>query len=112
MKKYIPLEWENKYLKIWVYYDLWGMNYFNWQKKNRWLKINFRPVVRKDEWAFVSESYDMIDDNARGLHILDMKRDNKKTVDKYWDIVKSIMDVSLVNIRKNKDIKELSHLLM
>lgn len=61
MKKYEPIEGSKKELKIEVYYDKGGMNYFNGKNEPRGYWLAMRQVerdIREDCGVFV-ESYGM-----------------------------------------------------
>jgi hypothetical protein len=48
-KRYIHIE-DNKYLKIQVYYDLGGMNYFTGKQESRGYYLSVSPVEKGDGW--------------------------------------------------------------
>lgn len=60
MKKYIEVM-ENSakitHLKIEVYYNLGGINYFTYRTENRGYYLSVTPVKRETKGGFVSESY-------------------------------------------------------
>jgi hypothetical protein len=60
MKKYEPIEGSNKQLKIEIFYDKGGMNYFNGKVEPRGYWLSMRQVERKVEGrGIVIESYGM-----------------------------------------------------
>ena len=60
MKKYEPIEGSNKVLKMEIYYDKGGMNYFNGKVEPRGYWLSMRQVERKvEDRGIVIESYGM-----------------------------------------------------
>ena len=54
-KRYIHIE-DNKYLKVQVYYDLGGMNYFTGKQESRGYYIMVKPIEKGEGW----ESFDCL----------------------------------------------------
>ena len=65
------------HIKIKLYYDLGGHNYFTNQQVARGIKLSVSPVSKGDGW----ESYTAFSGISR--HLKDMNRYNKKTCEKF-----------------------------
>ena len=77
MKKYESIEGSNKQLKIEVYYDKGGMNYFNSKVESRGYWLSMRQVERETrENGVVIESYGMF--SGAKAFLLEVKRKSDK----------------------------------
>jgi hypothetical protein len=57
-KEYIPIESEKAtHLKVQLYYDKGGMNYFTGGTQRRGLYLSVSPVSRSESGVFATESY-------------------------------------------------------
>jgi hypothetical protein len=57
-KEYIPIESEKAtHLKVQLYYDKGGMNYFTGGTQRRGLYLSVSPVSRSESGGFVTEGY-------------------------------------------------------
>lgn len=56
-KEYIPCKGENQYLKVELYYNLGGMNYFTYKQERRGYYLSICPVERSRCGAGWMESY-------------------------------------------------------
>lgn len=80
MKKYESIEGSNKQLKIEVYYDKGGMNYFNSKVERRGYWLSMRQVERDTrEGGIVIESYGMF--SGAKAFLLEVKRKSEKSYD-------------------------------
>ena len=70
--EYIPLSEENKYLRVSLYYDLGGMNYFTYEVDKRGYYVSVRIVERANGW----ESYTMFDGYKQ--LVVECKRQSKR----------------------------------
>ena len=78
MKKYELIEGSNKQLKIEVYYDKGGMNYFNSKVERRGYWLSIRQVERDTrENGVVIESYGMF--SGVKAFLLEVKRKSDKS---------------------------------
>ena len=77
MKKYEKIEGSNKELKIEVYYDKGGMNYFNGKNEPRGYWLSMRQVEREMQGrSIVIESYGMF--SGAKAFLLEVKRKSDK----------------------------------
>jgi hypothetical protein len=78
MKKYEKIEGSNKELKIEVYYNKGGMNYFNSKNEPRgyWLSMRQVEVERQDR-GIVIEKYGMF--SGAKIFLKEVKRFSQKT---------------------------------
>lgn len=77
MKKYEPIEGSNKQLKIEVYYDKGGMNYFTYKSEPRGYWLSMRQVERKvEDHGVVIESYGMF--SGAKAFLLEVKKKSDK----------------------------------
>ena len=77
MKKYEPIEGSNKVLKIEVYYDKGGMNYFNSKNEPRGYWLAMRQVERKvEDHGVVIESYGMF--SGTKMFLKEVKKQSEK----------------------------------
>jgi hypothetical protein len=78
MKKYEPIEGTNKELKIEVYYDKGGINYFNSKNEPRGYWLSMRQVeVERQGRGIVIESYGMF--SGAKIFLKEVKRYSQKT---------------------------------
>lgn len=101
MKKYEPIEGSNKQLKIEVFYDKGGMNYFNGKNEPRGYWLSMRQVERKvEDHGVVIESYGMF--SGAKTFLKEVKRFSQKT---YEDAVilaeEKMADLKLHVLGKN-----------
>lgn len=76
--KYLEVaEGSATHIKVKVYYDLGGCNYFTGQEVARGIKLSVSPVSKSDGW----ESYTAFTGISR--HLKDMNRYNKKTCENF-----------------------------
>lgn len=102
MKKYEPIEGSDKELKIEVYYDKGGMNYFNGKSEPRGYWLSMRQVERdRRENGVVIESYGMF--SGAKTFLKEVKRFSQKT---YEDAVilaeEKMADLKLHVLGKNE----------
>ncbi len=77
MKKYEPIEGSNKELKIEVYYDKGGMNYFNSKVEPRGYWLSMRQVnVERQDRGIVIESYGMF--SGAKMFLKEVKKQSEK----------------------------------
>ena len=78
-KKYLELESNERatHLKVEVYYDKGGANYYTGGIESRGIKLSVSPVTRKDSW----ESYTAFSGFKK--HLKDMARFNQKACDNF-----------------------------
>jgi len=80
MKKYEKIEGSNKELKIEVYYDKGGMNYFNGKTEPRGYWLSMRQVeVQRTERSIVIESYGMF--SGAKMFLKEVKKQSQKAYD-------------------------------
>ena len=102
MKKYESIEGSNKELKIEVYYDKGGINYFNGKVEPRGYWLSMRQVERekRDNGIFI-ESYGMF--SGAKSFLKEVKRYSQKT---YEDAVilaeEKMADLRLHVLGKNE----------
>lgn len=78
MKKYEKIEGSNKELKIEVYYDKGGMNYFNSKVEPRGYWLSMRQVqVERQERGIVIESFGLM--SGAKMFLKEVKRYSQKT---------------------------------
>lgn len=78
MKKYEKIEGSNKELKIEVYYDKGGMNYFNGKNEARGYWLSMRQVeIERTDRSIVIESYGMF--SGAKAFLLEVKRKSDKS---------------------------------
>jgi len=78
MKKYEPIEGSNKELKIEVYYDKGGMNYFNSKVEPRGYWLSMRQVnVERQDRGIVIESFGLM--SGAKIFLKEVKRYSEKT---------------------------------
>jgi hypothetical protein len=81
MKKYEPIEGSNKQLKMEVYYDKGGMNYFNSKVEPRGYWLSMRQVERDTrENGVVMESYGMF--SGAKAFLLEVKKKSEKSYER------------------------------
>lgn len=81
MKKYEPIEGSNKQLKIEVFYDKGGMNYFNGKNEPRGYWLSMRQVERKvEDHGVVIESYGMF--SGAKAFLLEVKKKSDKAYER------------------------------
>jgi hypothetical protein len=102
MKKYEPIEGTNKELKIEVFYDKGGINYFNSKNEPRGYWLSMRQVERdRRENGVVIESYGMF--SGAKMFLKEVKRYSQKT---YEDAVilaeEKIAELKLHVLAKNE----------
>ena len=80
MKKYEKIEGSNKELKIEVFYDKGGMNYFNSKNEPRgyWLLMRKVEVERQDR-GIVIEKYGMF--SGAKMFLKEVKKQSQKAYD-------------------------------
>ena len=78
MKKYEPIEGSNKELKIEVYYDKGGMNYFNRRVEPRGYWLSMRQVeIQRTDRSIVIESFGLM--SGAKIFLKEVKRYSEKT---------------------------------
>ena len=77
------------HIKVKVYYDLGGYNYFTGQSVSRGIKLSVSPVSKGDGF----ESYTAFSGTSR--HLKDMTRYNKKTCENF--VVDPIEEQALID---------------
>ena len=78
MKKYEPIEGSNKELKIEVYYDKGGMNYFNSKVEPRGYWLSMRQVeIERQGRGIVIESFGLM--SGAKIFLKEVKRYSQKT---------------------------------
>lgn len=94
MKKYEKIEGSNKELKIEVYYDKGGMNYFNGKNEPRGYWLSMRQVeVQRTDRSIVIESYGMFSGAKMFLNEV------KKKSDKAYQLALSIAEGKIEELR-------------
>ena len=92
MKKYEQIEGTNKHLKIEVYYNKGGINYFTYKTDPRgyWLSMT---VVERDtrESGVVIESFSLFGSGFRHF-LLEVKKQGAKSYDKAVALANDMMD--------------------
>ena len=80
MKKYEKIEGSNKELKIEVYYDKGGMNYFNSKNEPRgyWLSMRQVEIERQDR-GIVIESFGLM--SGAKMFLKEVKKQSQKAYD-------------------------------
>ena len=101
MKKYEPIEGSNKQLKIEVFYDKGGMNYFNSKVEPRGYWLAMRQVERKvEDHGVVIESYGMF--SGAKSFLLEVKRKSDKAYEQALVLAEEKMaDLRLHVLGKN-----------
>ena len=80
MKKYEKIEGSNKELKIEVYYDKGGMNYFNSKNEPRGYWLSMRQVeVERQERGIVVESFGLF--SGAKMFLKEVNRKSQKAYD-------------------------------
>ena len=107
-KEYILLnENENKFLKVDLFYDLGGINYFTGSVNRRGIYIGFRVVEKGDNWEkftlFGSDNTDF------KVCLKELNRLNNKLLLKYYDLLKTNKDL-LFNLWKENKILQIKKL--
>jgi hypothetical protein len=78
MKKYEKIEGSNKELKIEVYYDKGGMNYFNSKNELRGYWLSMRQVnIERQDRGIVIESFGLM--SGAKIFLKEVKRFSQKT---------------------------------
>jgi len=82
-KKFLELESNAKatHLKVEVYYDKGGANYFTGGTETRGIKLSVSPVSRSESNGIVVESYTAFTGFKK--HLKDMARFNQKACDSF-----------------------------
>jgi len=82
-KKFLELESNAKatHLKVEVYYDKGGANYFTGGTETRGIKLSVSPVSRSESSGIVVESYTAFTGFKK--HLKDMARFNQKACDSF-----------------------------
>lgn len=97
MKQYEKIENSNKELKIEVYYDKGGMNYFSGKVDKRGYWVSVRPVEREIRGnSIVIESYPIMSGIRHFL--LEVKRQSDKAYDQAIELHKEILPKLKENI--------------
>lgn len=85
MKIYKQTNEENKFLKMEIDYEKWGMNYFSWWVNRRWIYLYFRTVERTQMDGYTTESFTVFgDDSSFKILLEETARLNQKKLDLYW----------------------------
>lgn len=80
MKKYEKIEGSNKELKIEVYYDKGGMNYFNSKNEPRGYWLSMRQVeIERTERSIVIESFGLM--SGAKMFLKEVKKQSQKAYD-------------------------------
>ena len=94
MKKYEKIEGSNKELKIEVYYDKGGMNYFNSKNEPRGYWLSMRQVeIERTERSIVIESFGLMSGAKMCLNEV------KKKSDKAYQLALSIAEGKIEELR-------------
>ncbi len=94
MKKYEKIEGTDKQLKIEIYYDKGGMNYFNGKNEPRGYWLSMRQVERKvEDHGVVIESYGMFSGAKMFLNEV------KKKSDKAYQLALSMAEEKIEELR-------------
>jgi len=94
MKKYEKIEGTDKQLKIEIYYDKGGMNYFNGKNEPRGYWLSMRQVERKvEDHGVVIESYGMFSGAKMFLNEV------KKKSDKAYQLALSMAEGKIEELR-------------
>lgn len=94
MKKYEKIEGSNKELKIEVYYDKGGMNYFNGKNEPRGYWLSMRQVeVQRTDRSIVIESYGMFSGAKMFLNEV------KKKSDKAYQLALSMAEEKIPELK-------------
>jgi hypothetical protein len=81
-KKYLEVDGEKAtHLKVEVYYDKGGANYFTGGTESRGIKLSVCPVTRTKSGCGIVESYTAFTGFKK--HLKDMARFNKKNCDSF-----------------------------
>ena len=102
MKKYEKIEGTNKELKIEVFYNKGGMNYFSSKVEPRGYWLSMRQVERKvEDRGIVIESYDMF--SGAKAFLLEVKRKSDKAYEQALVLAEEkMMDLKLHVLGKNE----------
>ena len=102
MKKYESIEGSNKELKIEVFYDKGGMNYFNSKNEPRGYWLSMRQVERdRRENGVVIESYGMF--SGAKMFLLEVKKKSEKAYEQAIALAQpKIEDLKLHVLGKNE----------
>lgn len=102
MKKYEPIEGTNKELKIEVFYDKGGINYFNSKNEPRGYWLSMRQVERdRRENGVVIESYGMF--SGAKAFLLEVKRKSDKAYEQALVLAEEkVADLKLHVLAKNE----------
>lgn len=77
MKKYEKIEGSNKELKIEVYYDKGGMNYFNSKNEPRGYWLSMRQVeIQRTDRSIVIESFGLM--SGAKMFLKEVKKQSQK----------------------------------
>lgn len=114
-KKYLPVvegeiggKESYNHLKVEVGYDLGGFSCLNGSRRPRGMKLYFQPVnISNTGTGFQSESFVMFDDTAYQVHLLDMARDNKKTVEKFASKLNELGKDELMDLYRSRNIDKI-----
>lgn len=80
MKRYEKIEGSNKELKIEVYYDKGGMNYFNSKNEPRGYWLSMRQVeIERTERSIVIESFGLM--SGAKMFLKEVKKQSQKAYD-------------------------------
>ncbi len=80
MKKYEKIEGSNKELKIEVYYDKGGMNYFNSKVEPRGYWLSMRQVeIQRTDRSIVIESFGLM--SGAKMFLKEVKKQSQKAYD-------------------------------
>jgi hypothetical protein len=102
MKKYEKIEGSNKELKIEVFYDKGGMNYFNYKVEPRGYWLSMRQVERKmEDRGIVIESYSMF--SGAKAFLLEVKKKSDKAYQQALVLAEEkVADLKLHVLGKNE----------
>ena len=85
MKIYKQTNEENKFFKMEIDYEKWGMSYFSGNVNKRWIYLYFRTVERTQRDGYTTESFTVFwDDNSFKILLEETARLNQKKLDLYW----------------------------
>lgn len=102
MKKYEPIEGSNKVLKIEVFYDKGGMNYFNGKNESRGYWLSMRQVERDiRENGVVIESYGMF--SGTKAFLLEVKRKSDKAYEQALVLAEAKMEELRLHVLGKND---------
>ena len=93
--KYYKTDKENTFIKVELFYELGGFNYFTYKTDSRGYYISVRPVVREERNGYTSESFNVMQGYKKLMK--EVKRKSEKAFNEALNlsegIEKEIVDV-------------------